>query len=57
MKNFENLTDNLTGLTDCLTDVWGIRTIRYLQELSVSLPVSLPVRLLVRVKISLPIGR
>ena len=49
MKNLENLTDNLTNLTDRLTHVWKIRTIRCLEELSVSLPVSLLVSLLVRI--------
>jgi len=29
MKNFENLTDNLTGLTGYLTDAWWLRTIRH----------------------------
>ena len=48
MKNFENLTDNLTGLTGYLTDAWGLRTIQHPQERSVRLPVSLLVRLLVR---------
>jgi len=47
MINFENLTDYLTGLTDYLTDVRELRTIRHPKELSVSLPVRLPVRLLV----------
>jgi len=46
---YEDLTDNLTSLTNDLTDAWEIRTIRYLQALSVSLPVSLLVRLPVRI--------
>jgi len=52
MINFENLTDNLTGLTGYLTDVWELRTIRHPKELSVSLPV----RLLVIRVMSLPTG-